>query len=583
MYCSFLYRLSRFILQLSDGNVPVFAMFMCIAVSVVIARSLASYEVLSDDMGVQIEAGYRLVAGLGLTHSSFEFVESLGDITRPIQSKYLTHFPPFLSLYVAGALSLGLSLVTSLKLLFGFNTLVGWVGWAAIGSRILKRPIDLKFVTVPAHFVIAFFLPLFFTPQWQGTDIILWAGTPFVILLLLYSLGNEQKQRYIVAAGLLCGFLYSVRYTSAYLAITAFLIIAQFHCRHIKKFVGLYATFMAASMVFILPTVFYGEYAKEPTTGIAGQIRLDPNLVLGNLKNIIYSLHHRLPSSLSWILAPIPHLDNSLFRLAFGVLSMAAILFLPLFIFFYNDRRKDEKEAGKPYLVTALSLAILSLLLFLILASAFMTKGLSINEYSFVTTWRYYIAIGGSPIFILYWFCSQNTGKQWSVLSKGFFLLFIIGFIVYCLALSALAFLLPNKDSSARIKRRLAYNVVGTALNRTYPSNEMVRPKKTIQVVQQLSAEEPEAILFITSYYNILFDNFNPQLRYFWIGSAKVVLKGAYVSKSTKVYFVLIRGEASAEDFSPILDKAGFQAFMSIPEDGVEIFSAQLPSGFSFE
>jgi hypothetical protein len=111
----------------------------------------------------------------------------------------------------------------------------------------------------------------------------------------------------------------------------------------------------------------------------------------------------------------------------------------------------------------------------------------------------------------------------------------------------------------------------------------MIRPKKTIQIVQKLSAEEPTAILFITSYYNILFDNFNPQLRYFWIGGAKVVLNGAYVSKSTKVYFVLQHGEASAEDFSPILDKAGFQAFMSVPEDGIKIFSAQLPSGFSFE
>ena len=89
-------------------------------------------------------AGYRLVAGLGLTYSSFGFGGSLGDISQPIQREYLTAFPPFLSLYVAGALFVGLSLVSALKLLFCFVTLVGWLGWAVIGSRLMRRPIDLK-------------------------------------------------------------------------------------------------------------------------------------------------------------------------------------------------------------------------------------------------------------------------------------------------------------------------------------------------------------------------------------------------------------------------------------------------------
>ncbi len=122
--------ISRFAFQLSNGNVSVFATFMGVAVLIVILRSLASYEILIDDMGVQIEAGYRLVSGFGLTHSSFDLWGSLRDLTKPVQRKYLTAFPPFLSLYVAGALSLGLSLVTSLKLLFSFVTLAGWLGWA---------------------------------------------------------------------------------------------------------------------------------------------------------------------------------------------------------------------------------------------------------------------------------------------------------------------------------------------------------------------------------------------------------------------------------------------------------------------
>ncbi len=95
-----------------------------------------------------------------------------------------------------------------------------------IGSLIMSRRLDLKHVKAPAHILIACLLPLLFTPPWQGTDIILWAGTPFVILLLLYSLEDDSQWRYIAAAGLLSGFLYSVRYASAYLAVAAFLIIA---------------------------------------------------------------------------------------------------------------------------------------------------------------------------------------------------------------------------------------------------------------------------------------------------------------------------------------------------------------------
>src|SRR4030095_4147754 len=100
-------RLSRFVFQPDEGNFAVLATFMGVAIVIVVARSLAGYEVLIDDMGVQIEAGYRLVAGLGLTHSSFDLWGSLGDITQPVQRKHLTAFPPFLSLYVAGALFLG--------------------------------------------------------------------------------------------------------------------------------------------------------------------------------------------------------------------------------------------------------------------------------------------------------------------------------------------------------------------------------------------------------------------------------------------------------------------------------------------
>ena len=137
----------------------------------------------------------------------------------------------------------------------------------------------------------------------------------------------------------------------------------------------------------------------------------------------------------------------------------------------------------------------------------------------------------------------------------------------YCLALPTLAFVLPNKNISPLIKQWLPRRVVGTTLDRSYPSNEMIRPKDTIRVIQQMSAEEPTAILFITAYYDILFDNLNPQLRYFWAGGAKGLLNGAYVSKETKVYFVLGKYDATDKEFSTIYEaKRDFRRLCLLPK-----------------
>jgi hypothetical protein len=572
---------SRFIFQLSNGNVSVFATFMCVAVLIVIARSLAGYEVLIDDMGVQLEAGYRLVAGLGLTHSSFDLWGSLRDITQPVQRKYLTAFPPFLSLYVAGALFFGLSLVTALKLLFSLTTLCGWLGWAAIGSRIMSGPIELKAVAVPAHFIIACLLPFLFTPAWQGTDIILWAGTPFVILLLLHSLENEQRWRYTTTAGLVAGFLYSVRYASAYLAIAALLIIAQFHYRHMKKVLGIYVFFIAGSMVFMVPTAFYGKYANAEARAITENVRLDPERVLDNVKNVMYALNHGLTPHLFWIpesvrLAIFRVNNNPLWQVAFSGLAVVVLCLVPLFILRDTEESKDEKEIARLHLAGALSLTILSLLLFLVLASVLM-------GYEVVLVPRYYIALGGASLFICYYLCSRNRHQRWASVAKGAGALMIVGFTGYCLALPTLAYLLPDNKMSPLIKEWLPLRVAGARLDRSYPSNDLIRPEDTIKVVQQLSAREPTAIFFITAYYNVLFDNFNPQLRYFWIKEAKKVLNGAYVSRSTKVYFVLGEDEVSDREFANILERSGFRAFMVIPEDETIIFAGQFAAGFSFE
>jgi hypothetical protein len=147
-------------------------------------------------------------------------------------------------------------------------------------------------------------------------------------------------------------------------------------------------------------------------------------------------------------------------------------------------------------------------------------------------------------------------------------------------ALSAIAFLLPNNKFAGR--EWLLLRVAGTRLDRPYPSNEMIRSRETMEVIRQFSAREPQAVFFITSYYNVFFDNFNPQLRYFWVRAARGVFAGAYVSRSTKVYFVLGRNESKEKAFAMFLARSRFREVMTIPEDGTKIFGAQLPAGFSF-
>jgi hypothetical protein len=588
--------LARLVVRLCNGNVSVFATFMGVAVLIVIARSLAGFEVFLEDLGVAIEAGYRLVAGLGLTHSSFDFLAPLRDIAGPIQRKYLTWYPPFLSLYVAGALFLGLSLVTSLKLLFGLTTLAGWVGWAVIGSRMMRHSIDFKVLTIPAHFVIACLLPLLFTPAWQGTDIILWAGTPFVILLLLSALESATRWRYLVMAGLLTGFLYSVRYTSAYLAVAALLIVAQFHYRDIKRLVSVYACFVAASMVFVLPTALYARYWKEQTEGITEFIRLDPGLVFDNLKNVIYYLSHGLSPYLFWTpesvrLAVFRANDSPALQLGFSVCALLVLVIAPFFIHRYavGDGRLGRGGA-ELRLAVALSLTILALPAFLVLASLFMSRELSLTEgwarglargFQYVSDLRYYLVCGGASVFIFYYLCTQDAeARWWSSLARRLCAFILVVFMSLGPALPAIAFLLPNNKFLGR--EWLLLRVAGTRLDRAYPSNEMIRSRETMEVIRQLSAREPKAVFFITTYYHMFFDNFNPQLRYFWIEAARVVFNGAYVSRDTKVYFVLRRYEAEDEAFAMFLARSGFREVMTIPENGAKIFAAQLPAGFSF-
>jgi hypothetical protein len=156
----------RLVQWLAAGNAIVFSVIVVSALLVTAARTLAPFEV-GKDQATQLEAAQRLVAGRGLTTTS-DVPPISFDISEASPPKSLTWWPPGFSLVIAVFLSLGLSLLVSLKIVYVTVTLIGWIGWAILVSRFLSRPWSYRKRNFHLHIVIALLLPIFTTLPWGG-------------------------------------------------------------------------------------------------------------------------------------------------------------------------------------------------------------------------------------------------------------------------------------------------------------------------------------------------------------------------------------------------------------------------------
>ncbi len=603
---------------LSQGNPKVFGIIFISAVFVTIARLLAPIE-LSWDPAVQLDAAHRLVQGFGLTSTVFPVPEDIAKIPpNLIQSptpQYLTSFPPGFSILVASLLFLGISLASSLKIIYSITTLLGWFAWSIIGSHCLLKPIQLGSILFPAQLLLAAILPLFYTPGWVGTDIFLWAALPFMILLLFKSNPRDKipqqqdeddsypnhsshfpffksefkgslKLSYVVAAGLIFGFQFSLRYAVLFFSIAAFLILFQVHFPHIKNVVKSYLVFLLSSVFFIVPVAVYIKLANA-YNGKSGLPQVSFESQYSGFFNTIEKLVHSssaianisglpIQTKLAYQIDPKP----SIYFI--GTFFLVFTLTLPLIVFYRNKQATIESIKGD----IGLSLAFVPLTLVLFLIATNFA-----GQYDFLGTPRYYVPVFLPTLFVSYQLAVSKFQRLYRVI-KIYLKIFIILFLLYNLVLSPLGWSPGNSIVFQGIRERVATDILQNYLkfraDYRYPSNQVITlHDETSDKVRELHKKYPEALFFVQEYPFYIYDGY-PGLRVipmdeFW--------QKAYVDRAVKVFWIV--GEkcpaVCTEHGGTVIERLGNQpglkpVFVSSKgnKESMKILESDLPSGYKF-
>ncbi len=189
----------------------VVALFVITACFVVILRSLSPLA-LNSDASVQIGAALSLLNGDGLGTYILN-----QDVSQPPKLNPLTWYAPGFSLVLFGLLKIGLPLAIALKLMYAIASIVGWFGWGLIWRDVMRSQLQTA-ASKGVAILLAVLLPFYFTYDWVGTDLFLWAGIPFIIRLFYLSAAPESKDRSFWI-GCLIGLMYTFRYAAIFIIV----------------------------------------------------------------------------------------------------------------------------------------------------------------------------------------------------------------------------------------------------------------------------------------------------------------------------------------------------------------------------
>jgi hypothetical protein len=531
-------RVVHLIHRLGARNAVVFSVVVASALILTGARTLAPFEVGKDQSG-QLEAAQNLVMGKGLTTTN-DVPPASHDIMVNSQPKYLTWWPPGFSLIVAAFLAMGFSLLVSLKIVYALVTLVGWIGWGIIISHFIVQPLRLGGREYPVHLVIAGLLPVFFTLGWDGTDIFLWAGIPFLFLWVFNQEREQASYLSVAAAGLLFGALYAIRYASLFLGLATLLILIQVRFPSLRASLKRFAVFLLTGLVIILPTYLYSKFYAVGTTGIAQRATL--TRLTSSLANAIKGIFQKLPFSSNMILgSPLPDLvvfriNSHLILYAYGTICLATLLLMPIVLI---ENRKRSGQRSQNDMALGLWFLPLSLLAFLITVDIAVRLGL-------LGVRRYYEPLAFCGVLVFYQLANTLQTRRIVGYASRAIVLFFIAYI--CVYMPALAFMSERNG-------QLVYTVLGftpannvkyrgTSYNISYPSFTIYSSMEgTRQKIRQLAEADPQALFFVEEYGYFIYDGFQqggpipgktlrvfPRIEY-W--------REAYTSAPVKVYWVL--------------------------------------------
>jgi hypothetical protein len=564
----------------------VLLIILVVALLVILLRLLAPFEV-GYDQCIQLESAHRLARGLGLTSTYFlrsigadlmarglgptstYFLRSISyDLNVEPEALYLTWFAPAFSLLIGGLLALGLPAVIALKLTYSLVTLAGWTGWGLIAASMLTKPIRLFTKLIPFQYAIAAILPIFFTPDWKGTDIYLWAGTPWIVLLLGQAL-TSANLRYVVGAGLISGLLYSFRYASLFLALSVFLILAIAHLPRLKPLVVQFAWFLGGSLVFILPVSIYNRVVM----GGAGLPPYISSYGFAYFSSTIERIGHQLPTASILFGLPVSEIVTALppqtpWRYLYGVAVLLILAFLPYWV--KRLERGHSKDFG---ILLGLTCLPISLVLFLVVC-------MFTNPFGFLETERYYVGV--NLCFILAFYrLSSLPEANWSVrwIASIFVTVLLVHYGLYRPSD------LWNGKQAQLIEQVAGYTPTSDV---SYPSNQFYTPmvsQSLRSTVKKLQQEYPDAIFFAVAHPFYIYDG-STGVRlihgdWFW--------QRAYVTRPTKVFWVTasyqcteICGTVTNKNIDVISKLPQLKTVFVDPENKGKILTADLPAGFKF-
>lgn len=552
----------------------VLLIILVVALLVILLRLLAPFEVYWDQ-SIQLESAHRLARGLGLTTTYDLSITSSGDDSKITSSdlnvapeaQYVTWFPPAFSLLIGGLLALGLPAVIALKLTYSLVTLAGWTGWGLIAASMLTKPIRLFTKLIPFQYAIAAILPIFFTPDWKGTDIYLWAGTPWIVLLLGQTL-TSANLRYVVGAGLISGLLYSFRYASVFLALSAFLILAIAHLPRLKPLVVQFACFLGGSLVFILPVSIYNRVVQAG----AGLPSYISSHGFADFSSTIERIGHQLPTASILFGLPVSEIVTALppqtpWRYLYGVAVLLILAFLPFWV--KRLERGHSKDFG---ILLGLTCLPISLVLFLVVC-------MFTHPYGFLETERYYVGV--NLCFILAFYrLSSLPEANWSVrwITSIFVTVLLVHYGLYRPSD------LWNGKQTQLIQQVAGYTPTSDV---SYPSNQFYSSyvsQALRSTVKKLQQEYPDAIFFTVAHPYYIYDG-STGVRFmqgdrFW--------PKAYVTRPTKVFWVTIYycaeicGTVTYKNIDVISKLPQLKTVFVDPENKGKILTAELPAGFTF-
>ncbi len=170
--------------------------------------------VVTYDMGIQLNASMNLLeAGRPLSDHFTSYPSN--DLSAQGSTRFLTWFPPGFTYAAAGALATGLPLVAALKIFDSIVLLGGWLGWALV-ARLLLPTAPGAWPRRLVLLLLALF-PLSLSPWAGGTDGVLWATAPWVVLLCAQIAISGHFIWRSAVVGLLIGNAVCFRYTSLFL------------------------------------------------------------------------------------------------------------------------------------------------------------------------------------------------------------------------------------------------------------------------------------------------------------------------------------------------------------------------------